>query len=102
MIRLLISVALVFAVATSAEAMSPAPLHEPDAYGVAHDAGQMASACCAPLLLSAIAPTAGVWNGTKVCVLSTTKIAWTLCMPPSKSLPLTASRMSSAIALDAA
>jgi len=31
MIRLLISVALVFAVATSAEAMSPAPLHEPDA-----------------------------------------------------------------------
>ena len=31
MIRLLISVAFAFAVATSAEAMSPAPLHEPDA-----------------------------------------------------------------------
>ena len=31
MIRLLISVALALAVATSAEAMSPAPLHEPDA-----------------------------------------------------------------------
>ena len=31
MIRLLISVALGLAVATSAEAMSPAPLHEPDA-----------------------------------------------------------------------
>ena len=30
MIRLLISVALALAVATSAEAMSPAPLHEPD------------------------------------------------------------------------
>ena len=30
MIRLLISVAFAFAVATSAEAMSPAPLHEPD------------------------------------------------------------------------
>ena len=30
MIRLLISVAFVFAVATSAEAMSPAPLHQPD------------------------------------------------------------------------
>ena len=31
MIRLLISVAFALAVATSAEAMSPAPLHEPDA-----------------------------------------------------------------------
>ena len=31
MIRLLISVAFAFAVATSAEAMSPPPLHEPDA-----------------------------------------------------------------------
>ena len=31
MIRLLISVALALAVATSAEAMSPAQLHEPDA-----------------------------------------------------------------------
>ena len=31
MIRLSISVALAFAVATSAEATSPAPLHEPDA-----------------------------------------------------------------------
>ena len=31
MIRLLISVAFAFAVATSAEAMSPVPLHEPDA-----------------------------------------------------------------------
>ena len=31
MIRLLISVAKALAVATSAEAMSPAPLHEPDA-----------------------------------------------------------------------
>jgi hypothetical protein len=31
MIRLLISVAFAFAVATSAEATSPAPLHEPDA-----------------------------------------------------------------------
>ena len=30
MIRLLISVALALAVATSAEAMSPAPLHEPN------------------------------------------------------------------------
>ena len=30
MIRLLISVALALAVATSAEAMSPAPLHEPE------------------------------------------------------------------------
>ena len=30
MIRLLISFALVFAVATSAEAMSPAPLHQPN------------------------------------------------------------------------
>ena len=30
MIRLLISVALAFAVANSAEAMSPAPLHQPD------------------------------------------------------------------------
>ena len=30
MIRLLISVALTLAVATSAEAMSPAPLHEPE------------------------------------------------------------------------
>ena len=30
MIRLLISVAFALAVATSAEAMSPAPLHEPD------------------------------------------------------------------------
>ena len=30
MIRLLVSVAFAFAVATSAEAMSPAPLHEPD------------------------------------------------------------------------
>ena len=30
MIRLLVSVALALAVATSAEAMSPAPLHEPD------------------------------------------------------------------------
>ena len=31
MIRLMISVAFALAVATSAEAMSPAPLHEPDA-----------------------------------------------------------------------
>ena len=31
MIRLLISVAFALAVANSAEAMSPAPLHEPDA-----------------------------------------------------------------------
>ena len=31
MIRLLISVAFALAAATSAEAMSPAPLHEPDA-----------------------------------------------------------------------
>jgi hypothetical protein len=31
MIRLLISLAFALAVATSAEAMSPAPLHEPDA-----------------------------------------------------------------------
>ena len=30
MIRLLISAAFALAVATSAEAMSPAPLHEPD------------------------------------------------------------------------
>ena len=30
MIRLLISVVLALAVATSAQAMSPAPLHEPD------------------------------------------------------------------------
>ena len=83
MIRLSISVAFAFAVANSAEAMSPAPLHEPDArvtllkiryeYGAVHDAGQMASACCAPLPLSANAPTAGVWNGMKACVSSTTK-----------------------------
>ena len=31
MIRLMVSVAFALAVATSAEAMSPAPLHEPDA-----------------------------------------------------------------------
>ena len=31
MIRFMISVAFALAVATSAEAMSPAPLHEPDA-----------------------------------------------------------------------
>ena len=33
----------------------------------------MASACCAPLALCANLATAGVWNGTKVCVLSTAK-----------------------------
>ena len=65
----LISVAFVLAVATSAQAMSPAPLHQPDGvtkqarqarqlpkcsetspvryeYGAVHDAGQKASACC--------------------------------------------------------
>ena len=88
MIRLMISVAFALAVATSAEAMSPAPLHEPDAR-VTHIAdgqpcdlknqvriwseGAMASASCAPLPLSANAATAGVWNGMKACVLSTTK-----------------------------
>jgi hypothetical protein len=64
MIRL-VAVAFVLAVATSAQAMSPAPLHQPDGmttqarqvppcawnvpvryeYGAVHDAGQMASAC---------------------------------------------------------
>ena len=91
MIRLLISVAFAFAVATSAEAMSPAPLHEPDAR-VTHIAdGQPcdlknqvriwgcprcgANGICMLRTTppSANAPTAGVWNGMKACVSSTTK-----------------------------
>ena len=62
MIRLLISVAFALAVATSAEAMSPAPLHEPDTmitqiptsaqptnratFPIRYES--MVSACCAP------------------------------------------------------
>ena len=83
MIRLMISVAFAFAVATSAEAMSPAPLHEPDAR-VTHIAdGQP---CDLPNQVringtcqlrttppSANAATAGVWNGVKARVSSTTR-----------------------------
>ena len=48
MIRLLISVAFALAVATSAEAMSPAPLHEPDTIVTQIRKARQARACQDP------------------------------------------------------
>ena len=80
------AVAFVLAVATSAQAISPAPLHQPDAMttqagqaanshratgpvryenGAVRDAGQMASACWWYLPWPATGPTAGPTNTTE-------------------------------------
>ena len=92
MIRL-VAVAFVLAVATSAQAMSPAPLHQPDGmttrparqlppcygpvryeYGAVHGAGQMASACWWYLPGPASRATAGVPHGVKAFALNTTEM----------------------------
>ena len=82
MIRLLISVAIALAVATSAEAMSPAPLHEPDAMITQIRKARQARQCRTPtryesMVSARIAPHMSpdpntcVWNGMKACALST-------------------------------
>ena len=71
MIRLLISVAAL-AVATSAEAMSPAPLHEPDATQVRKarwvtwPRSKCWAACLMPALLPAKHKCIAWWDG--ICV----------------------------------
>jgi hypothetical protein len=81
MIRL-IAVAFALAVATSAEAMSPAPLHEPDAMITQVRKARPARNCWIPtryeLMVSASLmpplspqPSTRVLNGMKACALST-------------------------------
>ena len=88
-------VAFVLAVATSAQAMSPAPLHQPDGMttqarkpanshratppvryenGAVHDAGKMASACWCYLPGPANRATAGVPHGVRAFALNTTEV----------------------------
>ena len=81
MIRL-IAVAFALAVATSAEAMSPAPLHEPDAMITQVRKARPARNCWRPQsgnsqwylrgFMPAMSPepNTGVWNGMKAFALS--------------------------------
>ena len=76
MFRLIAVAAIALAVATSAQAMSPAPLHQPDAMitqvGTAAPTNyeSLVSACLAPPM-SAEVSRAGVWHGMAAFAVST-------------------------------
>ena len=75
MVRLIAVAAVALAVATSAQAMSPAPLHRPDATRKSAHAAptkyeSLVSACLAPPMSAEESP-AGVWHGMVAFAVST-------------------------------